>query len=232
MLREIRLYGALAKFIGKRVLQADVKTAAEAVRFLVANWPGVEQHMAERHYRITLTDYDVALQNLHDPVGRQTIKITPVVVGAGGNSTTSILIGAALIGISFLLPGAGAFGTLGLGNTAAFSATNLAAGVTAGSAFGTGLGTALSLVGANLVLGGIASLIAPVAKADDDANDPRKSFSFSGIQNTSRQGLAVPIIYGETIVGSIIASASIDIVQVVAGEEVTASTSTGNKTKA
>lgn len=230
MLREIRLYGALAKFIGKRVLHADVKTAAEAVRFLVANWPDVEQHMAERHYRITLTDYDVALQNLHDPVGRQTIKITPVVVGAGGNSTTSILIGAALIAVSFLLPGAGAFGTTSLSGISAAGSTG--AGVVAGSAFGTGLGTALSLVGANLVLGGIASLIAPVAKADDEASDPRKSFSFSGIQNTSRQGLAVPIIYGETIVGSIIASASIDIVQVVAGEEVTASTSTGNKTKA
>jgi len=39
MLREIRLYGALAKFIGKRVLRADVASAAEAVRFLVTNWP-------------------------------------------------------------------------------------------------------------------------------------------------------------------------------------------------
>jgi predicted phage tail protein len=223
MLREIRLYGALAKFIGKRVLHADVKTAAEAVRFLVANWPGVEHHMAERHYRVTLTDYDLTLQNLHDPVGRQTIKITPVVAGAGGGSATSILIGAALIGASFLFPGAGAFG-------AGFGVFGpLAPGAIATL---TSVGTTLSLVGASLVIGGIAGLIAPVPKLDDDASDPRKSFSFSGIQNTSRQGLAVPIIYGETIVGSIIASASIDIVQVVAGEEVTASTSTGNKTKA
>jgi predicted phage tail protein len=46
MLRKIKLYGKLAKFIGHRVLEADVATAAEAVRFLLANWPEVERHMA------------------------------------------------------------------------------------------------------------------------------------------------------------------------------------------
>ena len=35
MLRKIKLYGKLAKFIGHRVLEADVATAAEAVRFLL-----------------------------------------------------------------------------------------------------------------------------------------------------------------------------------------------------
>jgi predicted phage tail protein len=42
MLRKIKLYGKLAKFIGHRVLEADVATAAEAVRFLLANWPEVQ----------------------------------------------------------------------------------------------------------------------------------------------------------------------------------------------
>jgi predicted phage tail protein len=46
MLRKIKLYGKLAKFIGHRVLEADVATAAEAVRFLVANWPELGAHMA------------------------------------------------------------------------------------------------------------------------------------------------------------------------------------------
>ena len=54
MLRKIKLYGALAKFIGKRVLHADVASAAEAVRFLLANWPQVEQHMADQHYRVSV----------------------------------------------------------------------------------------------------------------------------------------------------------------------------------
>ena len=54
MLRKIKLYGQLAKFIGSRVLEADVATAAEAVRMLAANFPGLEKHMADQHYRVTV----------------------------------------------------------------------------------------------------------------------------------------------------------------------------------
>ena len=38
MLRKARLYGSLAKFVGKRVLEADISSAAEAVKFLMANF--------------------------------------------------------------------------------------------------------------------------------------------------------------------------------------------------
>ena len=75
-------------------------------------------------------------------------------------------------------------------------------------------------VGASLILGGVASLISPVsntATGTDSDQDPRKSYSFSGIQNVSgRQGLPVPVVYGETIVGSVVISAGIDTVQVTA----------------
>jgi hypothetical protein len=48
----------------------------------------------------------------------------------------------------------------------------------------------------------------------DSEGDPRKSYSFSGVQNTSRAGVPVPVVYGETLVGSVVVSAGIDIVQV------------------
>jgi hypothetical protein len=54
------------------------------------------------------------------------------------------------------------------------------------------------------------------AKDQQDEGDPRKSFSFSGIQNVSRAGVPVPVVYGETLVGSVVISAGIDIVQVSA----------------
>jgi predicted phage tail protein len=66
------------------------------------------------------------------------------------------------------------------------------------------------------VLGGVAQLLTPVPKmaaGKDSDKDPRKSYSFSGIQNVSRQGVPVPVIYGETIVGSVVISAAIDISQ-------------------
>lgn len=39
MLREIKVYGELAKFVGQKLFQAEIGTAAEAIRFLVANFP-------------------------------------------------------------------------------------------------------------------------------------------------------------------------------------------------
>jgi predicted phage tail protein len=208
MLRKIKLYGRLAKFIGKRVLHADVATAAEAVRFLVANWPEVEKHMADQYYRVSIGTYDLNEDELHDPAGQQIIKIMPVVVGAGG-ATGKILLGIGLIAASFLLPGAGAFGTLSIFGVSAAQ----------GGAVLAGIGTAMSLVGASLILGGVAQLLSPVPKTNtgtDSEQDPRKSYSFSGVQNVSRSGTPVPIVYGETLVGSVVISAGIDTVQVLA----------------
>jgi predicted phage tail protein len=198
MLRKIKLYGKLAKFVGHRILEADVATAAEAVRFLVANWPELERHMADQHYRVSVGTYDLDLEELHDPAGQQEIKIVPVMAGAGG-ATGRIILGALLIVGAFFTGGA----TLGL--------LGLAAPVA--------LSSVLLFAGATLVLGGVAQLLTPTPKVPtgpDTQNDPRKSYSFSGIQNTSRQGVPVPIVYGETIVGSVVISAGIDTVQVQA----------------
>jgi predicted phage tail protein len=192
MLRKIKLYGQLAKFIGKRVLEADVATAAEAVRMLVANFPGLEQHMAEQHYRVTVGTYDLDLDEIHDPVGQQEIKIMPVIAGAG--ALGRILLGVLLVAAAITIPGLG----LGL----------------AGSVV-----TSVGLFGGSLILGGVAQLISPVPKVPQGSgsdNDPRKTFNFSGIQQTSRQGVPVPCVYGLTLVGSVVISAGTDTVQVQA----------------
>lgn len=204
MLRKIRVYGSLAKFLGQRVFEADIASAAEAVRFLVANFPQLEKHMAEQHYRVDVGSYGLTLDELHHPTGQQEIKIVPVIGGAGGN-VGRILLGVGLIAASFLLPGAGIFGT-----TSVFGVTAAQGGVVLA-----GIGTALSVVGASLVLSGVAGLLTPTPTTSLGANgddDPRKTYSFSGIQNTSRQGVPVPIVYGETLVGSVVISAGIDTV--------------------
>ena len=209
MLRKIKLYGPLAEFIGRRVLQADIATAAEAVRFLVVNFPGVEKHMADQHYRVSTGAVDLTLDELHYPAGQEEVRIVPVVAGAGG-STGKILAGIALIGISLALPGGGLFGGSVFG---AFGGPIAAAGTL------TTVGTVLSAVGASLVLGGVAQLLSPVPKVAqglDTQSDPRKSYNFSGIQQTSRQGIAVPVVYGKTLTGSVVISAGVDTVQVKA----------------
>ncbi len=193
MLRTIRIYGRLAKFLKRRKFEAEVSSAAEAVRFLLANFPQLEPELVKGHYRVSVGGYDLAEDELQAPAGQQEIKIIPVVAGAG--AVGRIIAGVALIALSFFLP----------------------------PVAGIALGTIAFGIGASLVLGGVAQLLTPVpqlyapgASGNDTAKDPRKSYSFSGIQNTSRQGLPVPIVYGETLVGSVVISAGIDTEQVTA----------------
>lgn len=190
MLRKIKLYGKLAKFVGHRILEADVATAAEAVRFLVANWPELERHMADQHYRVSVGTYDLDLEELHDPAGQQEIKIVPVMAGAG--ATGRIIAGIALVALALFVPMV---------------------------AFGVALNGVVLGIGASLVFGGVAQLLTPtptVPQGADSQDDPRKSYSFSGIQNTSRQGTPLPRTYGRMVVGSVVASAGIDTVSQVA----------------
>jgi predicted phage tail protein len=162
------------------------------VRFLLANWPELEAHMNDQHYRVSIGTYDLAAEELHHPAGAAPISFVPVVSGAG--AVARIIAGVALVAFSLLLPGVGAV-------------------------IGGALMTKIGLLGGALILTGIAQLLTPtptVPQGADTQDDPRKSYSFSGIQNTSRQGVPVPIVYGETVVGSVVISAGIDTVQVVA----------------
>ena len=203
MLRKIKVYGSLAKFLKRRVFEADVANPAEAVRFLIANFPDLRGHMADQYYKVLVSDNALAIgdepEQLHNPIGAQEeIKVVPVMAGAGGGAG-KILLGAALIGAAILV-GPAAAGFLNLG--AGFTSGAVAAGVSA----------SIGNLGASLVLAGTAQLLTPTPQlgtGSDSGQDPRKSYSFSGIQNVSRQGVPVPIVYGETIVGSVVVSAAV-----------------------
>ena len=202
MLRKIKLYGELAKFLGEKTLEAEVNNAAQAIRFLVVNFPKLEKHMSDRYYRVIADQWEINEKELHYPTGSSDIKIVPMVGGAGGNAR-NILFGAALIGASFMFPGAGMFGT-----TSFFGKTAVVGGTL------TKIGTITSVIGASLILQGISGMLTPVETIPEENQDPRRSFNFSGIQNTSRAGVAVPVIYGRTITGSVVISANITNEQV------------------
>ncbi len=212
MMRNVIFHGELAEFIGHKSLEAKVSTVAETMRFLVCNFPNVEAHMAQKYYKIIIGKSEIEESELHYPMGGSDINIVPVISGAGGNFG-KIFLGAALIGASFLFPGAGLFGTQSV-----FGATAFGTGAAAGGAFGTFVGTALSAVGATMVLGGVSGMLFPQPQEPDFSNegDPRISFNFSGTQNTSRAGTPVPIVYGEIFTGSVVISAAIDTEQVQA----------------
>lgn len=203
MLRKIKLYGPLAKFLGKRVLKADVSNAAEAVQFLVVNWPELERHMHDQYYRVEVAGTDLDFKELHYPAGADDIKIVPCVAGAGGG-WGKVILGAALIGLAFATGGASlAYNSLALANPAV-----------TGLAFTSIWAKAAVYLGAGLVLSGVSDLLTPTPKTPEFEEDPQNSFYFSGVVNSARPGTPVPVCYGEVLTGSTTISSSVDVNQV------------------
>ena len=200
MMRKIKLYGELAKITGHKELEAVVNTTAQAVSFLVNNFPELESHMSNKYYQVLLGKEDVNIDELHFPVGKSDIKFVPVISGSGGIGKA--IFGGILIAASF---GVGGFFAAPLSGLSAGSFA--AAGLGAKAAFG---------IGASLVLGGVSDMLFPTPKMPQFSSeqDPRLSFSFSGTQQTSRAGTPVPLVYGEIFTGSVVISSSIDTEQV------------------
>lgn len=199
-IREIKVYGDLADACGFKSFKADIKTAADAIKFLIGNKPELDPYMSSRYYKIIVEDNPITLEEIHYPAGTAPIKIIPVVSGQK-RGLGQILLGAALIGLSFfsfgssiglakVLTGAESFAAMGLFQKAAL------------------------YIGASLVLNGIATMLTPVMGVNDSEGDPENSFAFSSPVNVSRAGIPIPLIYGRRVVGSAVVSAGIDIVEV------------------
>ena len=205
MLRKLKLYGQLAEFIGHKEFEIKVSSVSQAVSFLIHNFPEVERYMGPKYYQVKVGNYDIDENELTYPVGKEDIHFIPVISGAG-RGMGKILLGAALIGGAFL------FTPLTMGSffmPIVAPGSFAAAGAMTKAAIG---------IGASLVLSGVSDMLFPLPKLPDfnSEEDPQLSFNFSGIQNTSRAGTPVPIVYGEIFTGSVVISAAIDTNQVEA----------------
>ncbi len=204
MFRVIKVYGKLAKHLGQRSFKAAVQTPAEAVRFLLANFPSLRAILNEGDYKVTVGRNQLEVgshpEQLHYPSASfEAIRIVPVVAGAG--ATGRIIAGVALFAIATLATAGG--------------------GAIFGAAIAKNIGflAVAQGIGVSLALGGVAQLLTPtptISQGVDSATDPRRSYSFSGIQNVSRQGIPVPVIYGEVFTGSVVISAGINTEEVAA----------------
>ncbi len=206
MLRKVKLYGELAKFVGHKEFEVKVDSIGRAVSFLINNFPGIEKYMSPKYYQVKVGNYEIGEDELHYPIGqKEDIHFVPVISGAG-RGVGKVLLGVALIGIAIAAPGAGflAQGSLGFGSTAVGGGFSLAA--------------TLGNIGIGLTLMGVSEMLTPLPPKRDfnSEEDPRLSYNFSGTQNTSRAGTPVPICYGEIITGSVVISGSIDTQQVQA----------------
>jgi predicted phage tail protein len=199
MLRKIKLYGDLAEFVGHEEFEVQVDNVAKAVSFLIHNFPQLEKYMSPKYYQVKVGNYEIDETEIPYPVGQEDIHFVPVIAGAGGGAR-KLLLGAALIGGAFL------FGPAGFMTAKGASITT-----------GVVIAKSAVFIGASLALQGVSEILFPLPKLNDE-EDPRLSFSFSGIQNTTRSGTSVPIVYGEIFTGSVVISSAIDNNQVVIDE--------------
>jgi predicted phage tail protein len=204
MLRKIRLYGHLAEHCGQKVFEAVARTPAEAVRFLLCNFPELRSVMGEGYYTVCVGPHTLQLgqspEQLSYPLmADDDIRIIPVVTGAKSffERFGSILLGIALIGLAVATQG------VSLGATGFVAAEGAKIGVTLAAAAGN--------IGIGLALTGVAGLLSPTVPTPETDNDPRNNFSFSGVQNVGREGVPVPVAYGEVIVGSVVVSAGLNV---------------------
>jgi len=226
----VMLAGELGEKYGKHHEYYNLQTPADAIKLLCINYPALKQELMQAHhngvgYKVIQGGAAMGYDELQLPFGSKPLLVVPVISGAGGGSTTQILIGVGLVAASFLLPGAGLFGTtsfFGVGalTTAAGTAT-----------VGTLIGTGLSAVGASLILSGTANLISPQPQLGNlGANRIRgegtnvrgpgpdgvtrgamgqANYAFTGPANTVGTGATVPVIYGRVIAGSHLLAANL-----------------------
>ena len=224
-LKTIKVYGRLRKFLGSSYFEAAVSSPAEAIRFLMCNFPEVEAHMSQQYYKVKMNNMDVSLDFL-SMSGKGDIQIIPIASGSGpvvpivgSIFSTGAAVASAAVGAVTTVAGAAITTAAAVGGAVATVASTVAAVPVVGS-----IATA---VVTDLAIGGITSLLAPTpapfespgnvgASESDGALDPQmaNSYPFSGIQNVSVSGVSVAIIYGEVFTGSVVISSGVDTVQV------------------
>jgi predicted phage tail protein len=232
MQQVVRLLGDLGDRYGVEHTYFNLRTPADAIKLLCINSPAFQEELTHAHehgvgYRLIQAGTDLDLEDLQLPIGSNDLILTPVIAGSGG-TTRKILFGAGLIAASFLLPGAGMFGTVGLLGQAGVVGISTSTMLTL-----TTLGTAISAIGASLVLDGVSQMLAPqptipklgglnrLGSGESSSTDGpqgvvrgtdgRQSYAYTGAANTVGVGATIPVAYGEVLIGSHLLSANVDV---------------------
>ena len=191
----LKLHGPLSEEFGAE-WTLDVHSPVELLQGIEANRPGFIRRIAELEQDgvswrlITQKGTELAQEELEMGLGEvSTLDLVPIVSGSGAG--LRFVVGAAL----FIVGG-------GIGALAS----------------GSSLGMLASL-GTSLMFGAVSSMLTPVAKVDaatsrSDANT-LESYYFSGPENTTRQGLPAPVVYGEMLTGAHVISAGFNTIDLV-----------------
>lgn len=179
----IKLSGSLAqKFWRQKDYLLETGTAEEAFRALKHTVDGFEDFIRSQarlgmRYAIFRNRENVGLDRLNMSGARE-IRIVPVISGSKSGGLFQTIVGVVMIAVGAVA-----------------------------SAFGQGwIGVPLMQMGAAMAIGGVIQMLSPVPKSasqqEQASTENKPSYLFNGAFNSTQQGLPVPVIYGEMLVGS------------------------------
>ncbi len=224
----VLLAGELGEKYGQQHEYYNLQTPADAIKLLCINYPALKNELVEAHqngigYKVIQGGAAMGYDELQLPFGSKPLLVVPVITGSGNKESGQILLGVGLVAASFLLPGAGIFGA-GMGVFGPLAPAAIATLTT--------VGTAVSTVGASLILSGTASLISPQPQLPNSGAGRIKgqgtrvrgegpsgvtrgasgveSYAFTGPANTVGTGATLPVVYGRVITGSHLLAANLE----------------------
>ena len=232
MQQTVRLLGDLGERYGSEHKYHDLCSPADAIKLLCINQPALMKELAEAHehgigYTIVQANESLGYDDLHLPLGKNDLIVTPVVTGSGGG-TGKVLAGVGLIAAAIILApvsGGTSVGFLGIGGT----------GIIGAGTFAAATSIAIGSIGTSLLLGGVAEMLSPQPTVptiggvgsnrtspgeNTNATGPQgvsratsgeQSYAFSGPANTVGVGATVPLVYGKLLIGSHLLSSKVEV---------------------
>lgn len=187
-MQTVYLNGDIAKF--GSTWNVNCSTVPEIFKLIDCQTPGFREHLIEAAengvaYEIRRGEEFVDEDTLFLSLGKEDIIITEVPAGAKSGGA-KLIIGAIILTALF-------FPFAGPGMANIFQQMVAAGGVLKGTAF------AAAAIGVNLALSGLTQMLAPGPEVDNP--ETNESYLFNGPVNTTKQGVPVPVAYGELIVG-------------------------------
>ncbi|MFN4091638.1 MAG: hypothetical protein ACK4FG_01925 [Brevundimonas sp.] len=183
MLR-VHLVGAYSDFHDGPI-EVSASTAWEAVEAVVCQLKGFLPDATTGRKILQVIGFKT-VEDLKTPLEQTDIYVMPALAFGKEGGLTQILIGVALVAVSFVLPGMGL------------------------ALHGMTLGAMVAGVGVGAIIGGLLQVITPQPKLGSGNEEEVRSKYLSGIANTTQIGTPIALLYGKRKIGGHILSLNID----------------------
>lgn len=182
---KIRLYGDLKQYGDK--FDMNIETAAEGLRGLCCQIKGLQQRIIDGWFRVRINGVDMTTDNLQ--------------FGLHSRLSENAVI--------HIVPK-----VTGAKNGGVFQFIAGAVMVVVGVFTSWGGGGALIAAGIGLMVGGVAQMLTKIPKSDKAKEGlANKNTYFSNLDNTIAQGAPVPVIYGQSKIGSKVLSQGLEVLE-------------------